>query len=115
MPGGLVTWENTLPVHSTTAYHQDNNRPNRIPEDADPWDSGNLESEGEEYSRRFDVPGVYDYYCRPHEYEGMLGSLIVGDPDPEDEPGLSSPTREFPSQVRQKLKTLNRVVIETLE
>ena len=26
------------------------------------------------------VPGVYDYFCMPHEEAGMVGRLIVGQP-----------------------------------
>ncbi|MGZ3579256.1 MAG: plastocyanin/azurin family copper-binding protein, partial [Syntrophales bacterium] len=26
------------------------------------------------------APGVYDYYCMPHEEAGMVGRIIVGRP-----------------------------------
>ena len=26
------------------------------------------------------VPGVYDYYCMPHEAVGMVGRIVVGQP-----------------------------------
>jgi len=26
------------------------------------------------------VPGVYDYFCTPHEMAGMVGRIIVGQP-----------------------------------
>jgi plastocyanin len=26
------------------------------------------------------VPGVYDYFCTPHEMAGMVGRIIVGEP-----------------------------------
>ena len=25
-------------------------------------------------------PGVYDYYCVPHEHAGMVGRIVVGEP-----------------------------------
>ena len=27
-----------------------------------------------------DRPGVYDYYCQPHEMAGMVGRIVVGEP-----------------------------------
>ena len=29
------------------------------------------------YSRRFDVPGRYTYFCIPHEAAGMIGEITV--------------------------------------
>ena len=26
------------------------------------------------------VPGVYDYFCAPHEVAGMVGRIVVGQP-----------------------------------
>lgn len=43
----------------------------------------------------FDETGVYDYYCTPHTGHGMVGTVIVGDPDPDsDELGLSEPVQD---------------------
>lgn len=78
-PGALVRWINTGDVHTVTAYHPDNGkRPLRIPRDAEPWDSGYLMEPGATFERRFTVPGVYDYFCIPHEAAGMAGRLVVG-------------------------------------
>lgn len=79
-PGQLVRWINMANVHTVTAYHPDNQKhPLRIPESAEPWDSGYLVEPGARFERRFEVPGVYDYYCMPHEAAGMVGRLVVGE------------------------------------
>ena len=79
--GQLVRWSNEDPAnaHTTTAYHPDNEgHSRRIPQDARPWDSGYLLA-GKSALVSFDVPGVYDYFCTPHEMAGMVGRIVVGD------------------------------------
>jgi len=79
-PGQTVRWLNESGVHTVTAYHPANGaRPLRIPASAEPWDSGYLVNPGDAFERRFDVPGVYDYFCIPHEGAGMVGRLVVGE------------------------------------
>lgn len=79
-PGTTVRWVVDENVHTTTAYHPENNNHSlRIPHDADPWDSGLL-SPGDYYDVTFTVEGTYDYYCSPHELGGMVGRIIVGSP-----------------------------------
>lgn len=77
--GQTVRWVNRDQgnVHTTTAYHPDNGKPLRIPENAPAWDSDYL-MPGESFALRFDIPGVYDYYCTPHEHAGMVGRIVVG-------------------------------------
>jgi len=66
---------------SATAYHPANdNHSLRIPENAEPWDSGYLVDPGDSFETTLTGPGVYDYYCAPHEAAGMVGRLIVGNP-----------------------------------
>jgi plastocyanin len=66
--------------HTATAYHPDLfDRPLRIPAGATPWDSGFL-LPGESFEVQLSVPGVYDYYCLPHEHAGMVGRIVVGRP-----------------------------------
>ncbi len=79
-PGTLVRWLVEADVHTTTAYHPDNGRPLRIPDGAEPWDSGYLVEPGAAFERRLTVEGVYDYYCAPHERAGMVGRIVVGRP-----------------------------------
>jgi plastocyanin len=79
-PGQVVRWINVANVHTVTAYHPVNdNHSLRIPENAQPWDSGYLIEPGASFEHRFEIPGVYDYYCAPHEAAGMVGRLVVGE------------------------------------
>jgi plastocyanin len=83
--GETVTWTNvgTYP-HTVTAYEEG------IPEGGEYFASGGFGSEraarvepggsveeGESYSRTFETAGVYEYYCIPHEYAGMVGTVEV--------------------------------------
>lgn len=80
--GQTVRWVNRDAgnVHTSTAYHPDNGKPQRIPSDAKSWDSGYLLPK-ESFAMVFDKPGVYDYYCTPHENAGMVGRIVVGQVD----------------------------------
>jgi len=80
-PGTIVRWVVRENVHTTTAYHPRNDHhPLRIPEQAIPWDSGYLVNPGDHFQVMLTEPGVYDYYCKPHEAAGMVGRIIVGKP-----------------------------------
>ncbi|MEX2500057.1 MAG: plastocyanin/azurin family copper-binding protein [Wenzhouxiangellaceae bacterium] len=80
VPGQSVRWINRANVHTVTAYHPDNARHSlRIPKQAKPWDSGYLVEPGAVFELRLEVPGVYDYYCAPHEEAGMAGRIVVGE------------------------------------
>jgi len=82
-PGQTIRWINRDAgnSHTATAYHPDNfGRPRRIPSAANPWDSDYL-LPGESFSISLTKPGVYDYYCVPHEHAGMVGRIIVGSPE----------------------------------
>lgn len=81
-PGQTLRWtnEDAGNAHTATAYHPSVlDRPRRIPESASPWNSDYL-LPGESFSVTLREPGVYDYYCIPHEHAGMVGRIIVGDP-----------------------------------
>lgn len=112
--GGTVTWTNESGAHSVAAYAPDNDKPRRIPEGAASFDSGLLTEAGAEFSVTFEEPGVYDYYCAPHETIGMIGSVIVGEPDPHDQPGLAEPQAGMADPVAEKLHRLNEMVNEAL-
>lgn len=109
-PGGTVTWTNVSRNHSATAYHPDNDVPRRVPDDSESWDTGVIRENGKSSAHTFEVPGVYDYYCIPHESLGMVGTVVVGDPDPADEPGLQSPGEQVARGGRSKLEELNAKV-----
>lgn len=81
-PGQTIRWTNRDPgnSHTVTSYHPSLfERPRRIPEGATPFDSDYLLPD-ESFSLTLNVPGVYDYYCVPHEHAGMVGRIVVGAP-----------------------------------
>jgi plastocyanin len=86
--GTEVTWTTTGNVgHTVTAYED------RIPEGATYFASGGFDSQqaaedgysngdgnvpaGESYSHTFETAGTYEYYCIPHEMNGMVGTIEV--------------------------------------
>jgi plastocyanin len=84
--GDTVTWVNvTDETHTVTAYED------KIPEGADYFASGGSDSqeaassdltagllkEGDEYEVTFEEPGTYEYFCIPHEADGMTGTVVV--------------------------------------
>ncbi|RKF14216.1 hypothetical protein D6850_12260 [Roseovarius spongiae] len=85
-PGQTVRWtnEDKSNSHTATAYAPEiYDHPRRIPDGAEPFDSDYL-LPGETFEVTLDVPGVYDYYCIPHELSGMVGRIIVADPGQTD-------------------------------
>ncbi|MCB2128176.1 MAG: hypothetical protein KDE03_03650 [Rhodobacteraceae bacterium] len=92
-PGTTIRFVNRDPgnSHTTTAYHPDIlDRKRRIPEAAQPWDSDFLMPD-ESFEITLTVPGVYDYYCQPHEMAGMVGRIVVGRPQ---DPGWEGPSAD---------------------
>lgn len=80
-PGQTVRWVLEANVHTATAYHPANDEHAlRIPETAEPWDSGYLVDPGAQFEVTLTAEGVYDYFCQPHEAAGMVGRIIVGKP-----------------------------------
>jgi plastocyanin len=80
-PGQSVRWTNKDPgnAHTATAYHPDNEgHALRIPEGARSWNSDYLLPE-QSFSVVLTAPGVYDYFCVPHEHAGMVGRIVVSD------------------------------------
>lgn len=79
--GTTIRWVNESNVHTATAYHPANdNHALRVPRRAAPWDSGYLVNPGDGFEIMLSEPGVYDYYCAPHEAAGMVGRIIVDRP-----------------------------------
>lgn len=98
-PGDSVLWFNLGDNHSTTAYHPANKKAGdvsaelRIPQGAQPWDSGvlGIGDKGLTFRHTFRTQGTYDYYCFPHEFLGMVGRLVVDQPGgPAEEKPLSA-------------------------
>ncbi len=84
--GTTVTWSNGADdAHSVTAYQE------AVPEGAAYFSSGGFDSEseardnlaealignGESYEVMFERPGTYEYFCIPHEADGMKGTIVV--------------------------------------
>lgn len=109
-PGATVRFVNESGSHGTTAYHPDNeDQPLRIPSEAEPWDSPIYSEVDRSFEVTFGVEGVYDYYCPPHESMGMVGRIIVGEPD--DGPGTTEP-EELPPGAREALPAISEIMAE---
>lgn len=77
--GETVTWTNVSDVpHTVTADPAKANDAShvRLPDGAETFDSGMIDPGGT-FSRTFDVPGRYTYFCIPHEAAGMVGEIVV--------------------------------------
>lgn len=120
-PGTTVRWVVRQNVHTTTAYHPRNDHhPLRIPARARSWDSGFLVNPGDHFDVTLDVPGVYDYYCAPHEGAGMVGRIVVGKAlgpgsEPFDywtgRPGTER-WRHVPDAARRNFPSVARIIAE---
>ena len=82
----------------------------------EPVDSGRIVLHGEELT----APGVYDYYCMPHEAAGMVGRIVVRDvrgpgAEPFDywvgKPGTDG-WREVPAAARAAFPSAERILAE---
>jgi plastocyanin len=120
-PGTTVRWTARENVHTTTAYHPNNDHHSlRIPDGAAPWDSGFLVKPGATFDVKLTIPGVYDYYCMPHEAAGMVGRIVVGKPlgpgaEPFDywvgKPGTDG-WRRVPDAARGAFPSVERILAE---
>ena len=115
-PGTTVRWVLDANVHSATAYHPANAKHAlRIPAGAAPWDSGLMTVPGQAFERRLDVPGVYDYFCIPHELAGMVGRIVVAPGDGRgldlEEPGPAADgLRAAPAAALAAFPSIERIV-----
>ena len=50
-----------------------------------PLDSDTYSQSGVNYEHTFEEDGIYNYYCSPHEAQGMKGSIVVGSDYPTKE------------------------------
>ena len=87
-------------------WTMDGRSPHTVEADDGSWGSGDL-APGDEFTRRFDQPGVYTYFCRYHGSPGvgMTGTVLVGDvplPGPAGDvgPGREPVPRGFADTVR---------------
>ncbi len=70
-PGDTVKFTN-MAGHDTT------NIEGMVPEGAEGWQS----KMGEVFVHTFSKEGAYLYKCNPHSSLGMIGAIVVGDPNP---------------------------------
>ncbi len=86
-PGTTVTWvQNGNNPHTTTSYDG-------------LWDSGLIAGgSGGTFSFTFNEPGTYAYFCRPHEAQGMVGTVTVtgGAAAPQDLASTGGPSPIVP-------------------
>lgn len=107
-PGMTIRFVNRDPgnSHTATAYHPSVlDRVRRIPMAAAPWDSGFL-LPGESFEVTLTAPGVYDFYCQPHEPMGMAGRIVVGGPET---PGWEGPVADTADVTQELLAALPAV------
>jgi plastocyanin len=114
-PGSDVHWLNMGDFHTVTAFHPANDKlipPGvtlRIPEGAEPFHSGILGlTAGTQFTHRFDVEGVYDYFCQPHYSFGMVGRVVVVRPG--GRAGVGRPADELIEVARANLPPVERIV-----
>lgn len=93
--GDVVKFNLATPEHNVMAYHPQQGRQRRVPTGV-PWFSSPVLAGGTFWLYQFDVPGVYDLFCAPHELFGMAMRVVVSNPTvdfgPEDEAsGLRPP------------------------
>lgn len=98
--------------HTATAYHPANfDRRRRIPEGAEPWDSDFLLPD-ESFEVKLMVPGVYDFYCLPHEMAGMAGRIVVGVPADPGWEGPSSDAEDVSPEVLASLPSVADILAQ---
>lgn len=107
-PGTTIRFVLVSGVHDSQAYHPDNaTELMRIPEGAEPWDSAILTEPGAAFEVTLTAEGVYDYFCAPHERLGMVGRIIVGDP----EAAPTEPLEEIPfEKAREALPSVEEIM-----
>jgi plastocyanin len=64
----------TIEEGDTVEWHVVSGRHSSTAKDDEGWDSGEL-GQGLTFARRFDVAGVYPYFCTPHDF--MRGTVTV--------------------------------------
>jgi plastocyanin len=123
-PGATIEWLVETGRHDVTGYHEDNHPPHRTPDGVEPWGSEYLTGPGSSYERTFDTEGVYDYVdrqqvCISHEVAGNVGRVVVGWPDPDQEPAMEPLTdgeaAELPGQVKNAFELFEKKTRPVLE
>ncbi len=87
----------TVKFVATDRGHNSEANKDMLPEGAEAW-SGKI---NEEFEVTLTVPGVYGYYCTPHQSAGMVGLILVGD--------VSQEMLDAAAEVRQRGKARARM------
>ena len=68
----------TVPAGSTVTWVHNGNNPHTTTSYDGLWDSGIIPGgSGGTFSFTFNEPGTYEYFCIPHEDQGMVGTVTV--------------------------------------
>ena len=96
--------------HTSTAYHPAlYDRQRRIPAAAAPWDSDFLLPD-QAFEITLTKPGVYDYYCLPHEMAAMVGRIVVGRPGDPDWEGASPESEDLMPEVLAEFPAVETIL-----
>ena len=110
-PGDTVRWQALRWTPTVTAFHPDiDNHELRIPEGAEPFDSGMLATM-QTWEWTFNVEGTYDYYSKYQEAVGLIGRIVVGSPGGPAE----NPPRYGGSEGRNPIYRLGMRVFNILD
>ena len=108
-PGATIRWGLASQCRQQSlAYHPDNDRPLRMPADAEPWASPVMQGSGT-FSHELTVPGVYDV-AGLFEDAGQVSTVVVGRPTLADEPAMTDDGSALPAPARESFETLHRAV-----
>lgn len=64
--GDTVTWESEANIFHTIT-----------PDGHSEWTRQEMNSAGDTFTHTFDNAGTFDYFCEPHQAQGMVGSITV--------------------------------------
>lgn len=112
--GDEVHWLNMGDFHTVTSFHPDYANllptavPLRMPREAAPFHSGMLGlTAGTQFTHRFEIEGVYDYFCQPHYSFGMVGRIVVG--GARGGPALTGSDTDLIEAARSSLPTVDEI------
>jgi plastocyanin len=77
--GDTVKWTNNAETLHTVTFDPAKavDKSNvKLPKGVEPFDSGFM-MPGKDFSHTFKTPGEYEYFCIPHEKDGMIGFVTV--------------------------------------
>ena len=80
-----------------------------MPKSAKSWNSDYL-LPIETFSVTFDGEGVYDYYCIPHEHAGMVGRIIVGEPEPHGWTEITGAEGDLPMEALNAFPNVEEIL-----